>query len=106
MPTGGIGDRKISTIIKKINNGWGYDQLGEVCGRTRPSRPIISACRGGSEKVKYFAGVSYVDQKGFLNPLTYKKYNFRLNTTIDLTKDLQFFAGMSLINSKRGQFSF
>ncbi len=90
---------------KKINNGWGYDQLGEVWQNPSVKTHNFSVS-GGSEKVKYFAGVSYVDQKGFLNPLTYKKYNFRLNTTIDLTKDLQFFAGMSLINSKRGNLVF
>lgn len=38
-----------------------------------------------------------------MEPLTYERFNFRLNATIDLTKNLQFFAGMGLSNSKQGQ---
>ncbi len=84
-----------------INKGWGYDQLDAVW-RDPSIQTHNFSVSGGSEKVKYFAGASYVDQKGFLEPLTFKKYNFRLNTTIDLTQNFQVFAGMSLINSKRG----
>ncbi|SEJ85305.1 TonB-linked outer membrane protein, SusC/RagA family [Dyadobacter sp. SG02] len=86
---------------KSINNGWGYDQLESVWRNPSTSQHNLSVS-GGSEKVRYFAGASYVKQNGFLKPLTYDKYNIRLNATIDATKDLQFFVGMGLSNNLQG----
>lgn len=86
---------------KTINNGWGYDQLESVWRNPSTSQHNLSVA-GGTEKVKYFAGASYVKQNGFLKPLTYDKYNIRLNTTVDATKDLQFFVGLGLSNNLQG----
>ena len=86
---------------KTVNNGWGYDQLKTVWKDPSTQTHNLSV-NGGSEKVKYFGGVSYVKQQGFLQPLSYDKFNFRLNATVDVTKDLQFFAGMALADTKEG----
>lgn len=86
---------------KGINKGWGYDQLESVWRNPSTSQHNLSVT-GGSEKVRYFAGASYIKQNGFLKPLTYDKYNIRLNATIDATKDLQFFVGMGLNNNIQG----
>ncbi|MGN7887688.1 SusC/RagA family TonB-linked outer membrane protein [Dyadobacter sp. 22481] len=86
---------------KTINNGWGYDQLESVWRNPSTSQHNLNVA-GGTEKVKYFAGASYVKQNGFLKPLTYDKYNIRLNTTVDATKDLQFFVGLGLSNNLQG----
>jgi TonB-linked SusC/RagA family outer membrane protein len=86
---------------KTIDNGWGYDQLDAVWRNPSTSQHNLSVT-GGSEKVRYFAGASYVKQNGFLKPLTYDKYNIRLNATIDATKDLQFFVGLGLSNNLQG----
>ncbi|OJV12310.1 MAG: SusC/RagA family TonB-linked outer membrane protein [Dyadobacter sp. 50-39] len=86
---------------KTINGGWGYDQLESVWRNPSTSQHNLSVA-GGTEKVKYFAGASYVKQNGFLKPLTYDKYNIRLNTTVDVTKDLQFFVGLGLSNNLQG----
>ena len=87
---------------KTINNGWGYDQLDDVWRNPSTQTHNLSVS-GGSEKVRYFGGVSYVKQEGFLDPVFYDKLNFRLNTTVDATKNLQFFVGMALSNNARGQ---
>lgn len=86
---------------KTVNNGWGYDQLESVWQNPTTQSHNLSVT-GGSEKVRYFAGTSYVKQQGFLTPLTYDKLNFRLNVTVDVTKNLQFFAGMGLTDNKQG----
>lgn len=87
--------------FKTINGGWGYDQLDAVWQDPSIQTHNFSVT-GGSEKVKYFAGTSYVKQQGFLDPLTYDKFNFRLNVTVDVTKNLQFFAGMGLTDNAQG----
>ena len=86
---------------KGINNGWGYDQLDAVWRNPSTSQHNLSVT-GGSEKVRYFAGASYVKQNGFLKPLNFEKYNIRLNATIDATKDLQIFVGLGLNNNQQG----
>lgn len=86
--------------IKTINDGWGYDQL-DIVWRDPTTQTHNLSVNGGSEKVKYFGGVSYVKQKGFLKSLNYDKFNFRLNTTVDVTDNLQFFASMALSNNKK-----
>lgn len=91
--------------IKTINGGWGYDQLDLVWRNPTIQNHNLSI-NGGSEKVKYFAGISYVKQEGFLEPLNYNKFNFRLNATVDVTDDLQFFAGMALTDNKKGKATF
>lgn len=85
---------------KTVNDGWGYDQL-ETVWRNPSIQTHNLSVNGGSEKVKYFGGVSYVNQRGFLKPLSFEKFNFRLNTTVDVTDDLQFFAGMALNNNNK-----
>lgn len=86
--------------IRGINGGWGYDHLDAVW--QNPSRQAHNvSMTGGTERAKYFAGVSYVRQESFLKSATYDKFNFRLNTTVDVTDKLQFFASMSLTDNKQ-----
>ncbi len=86
---------------KTVNNGWGYSQLDAVWQNPSILQHNLSVT-GGSEKVRYFAGGSYIKQQGFLAPLTYDKYNFRLNVTVDVTKNFQIFAGLGLTNNLQG----
>lgn len=92
-------------FLQTVNNGWGYDQLDEVW-----SNPTIKtqnfSVSGGTEKVKYFAGVSNVKQTTFIKAYGYDKTNLRFNTTIDLTKDLQFFTGIGFQNQDTDSDSF
>lgn len=86
---------------KTINNGWGYDQL-ETVWRNPSTQTHNLSVNGGNDKVRYFGAGSYVKQKGFLDPMTYDKYNLRLNVTADITKDLEVFTGLALYNTFTG----
>lgn len=83
--------------FKKINNGWGYDQLEEVW--TNPTTKTQNfSVSGGGDKMKYYGGISNVKQSTFVKAFGYNKTNVRFNTTVNVTDDLQFFAGMALQN--------
>lgn len=85
--------------FKTVNNGYGYDQLAAVYQDPTTTTHNISAS-GGTEKIKYFFGGSYVNQNGFLENLKYKKYNVRTNITADVTQNLQIYAGLSLNDNR------
>ncbi len=50
---------------------------------------------GGSEKVKYFTSLGYLDDKGLYSSLGYKRYNIRTNLDIQLTNSTKFSADIS-----------
>ena len=88
--------------IASINGGWGYNQLDAVWQNPTTQTHNLSVT-GGSDRIRYFGAASYINQDGFMKPLTYDKYNVRLNVTADVTKDLEVFVGFSLNNSKTGK---
>lgn len=83
--------------FKKINNGWGYDQLNEVYNDPNISSHNLSVS-GGSEKIKYFVSGAYVKEDAIMKNLTYDRYNFRANLTADITPRLQAFTSVQLYN--------
>lgn len=91
--------------FKNVNGGWGYDQLKEVWRNPTTQTHNLSVT-GGSDKIKYFGAASYVKQEGFLEPLTYDKFNFRMNVTANITKDLEIFAGLALYNNQQSDVIF
>ncbi len=86
---------------KNINNGWGYDQLETVWQNPTTQSHNLSV-NGGNDNVRYFGAASYVKQQGFLEPMTYEKYNIRMNVTADVTKNLEIFTGFALYNNFTG----
>ncbi|HKO80345.1 MAG TPA: SusC/RagA family TonB-linked outer membrane protein, partial [Chitinophagaceae bacterium] len=84
--------------MKTINNGWGYDQLAAVYRDPFVSTHNLSVS-GGSSKIRYFMGGSYVKQGAFMQNLDMQKYNLRLNLTADITDNLQVFTGIALNNN-------
>jgi len=86
---------------KTINNGWGYDQLKTVWRNPTTETHNLSV-NGGGERVRYFAAGSIVKQKGFLEPMKYDKYNFRMNVTADISKNFEIFAGLAFYNNITG----
>lgn len=100
-PAGWAWSQEELDYFKNINGGWGYDQLDEVYRNPTTQTHNISV-NGGNDKIRYFAGGSYVQQKGFLEPLSYDKYNLRLNVTADITDDFQVQTGLALYNNKKG----
>ena len=94
------GEDELDYFQNNINNGWGYNQLDEVWRNPYTISHNLSAS-GGTDKVKYYAGFSYIKQQDFLDPVYLDKYNMRLNITADLTNELQLFAGMAMNYNKR-----
>lgn len=88
--------------IASINGGYGYDLLESVWQNPTTQSHNISVS-GGSDKIRYFGAASYVKQQGFLEPMTYDKYNFRMNVSADVTKYLEAYVGFSLNNNKIGR---
>ena len=87
--------------IASINDGYGYNQLDEVW-QSPTTQTHNFSISGGSDRIQYFGAASYIKQQGFLNPLTYDKYNIRMNVTAKVTKDFELFTGFALNNDKKG----
>lgn len=86
--------------IKNVNNGWGYDHLEAVWLNPVTQSHNLSV-NGGNDRIKYFGATSYVKQDGFLSPLKYDKFNFRMNITANISKNFEIFSGLSLSNSNK-----
>ncbi|MBO9620154.1 MAG: SusC/RagA family TonB-linked outer membrane protein [Niabella sp.] len=75
--------------------GYGFNLLKDVYRNPSTTTHNVSVS-GGTDKVKYFVGGSYVNQQSFLKSLDFKKYNLRANITADLNRDFSIFASMGL----------
>lgn len=88
--------------FKNVNNGWGYDQL-DLVWRNPTTQSHNLSVNGGNESIRYFGSASYVNQKGFLDPMKFDKYNIRMNVTADITKDFEIFTGFALYDDITGR---
>lgn len=79
--------------------GYGFNALKDVYVNPSITTHNLSAS-GGTDKLQYFIGASYVNQETFIKNTNEKKYNVRTNITAKLTKDVEVFAGISLNNNK------
>ncbi|PUV26168.1 SusC/RagA family TonB-linked outer membrane protein [Sphingobacterium athyrii] len=79
--------------------GYGFDHLKDVYVNPSITTHNLSAS-GGTDKLQYFIGASYVNQETFIKNTNEKKYNVRTNITANLTKNVSVFAGLSLNNNK------
>lgn len=84
--------------IDGVNGSWGYDKLDAVW-QTPSTQTHNFSVEGGSERIRYFGGMSYVKQDSYMRNLGYKKYNVRMNVTADITNDLQVFTSFGLSNN-------
>ena len=67
-------------------------------------RHSISAS-GGSDRVKYFVAGSYFDQSAFIKNADFKKYNFRSNIDVKLTKNLTGIFNVAYNEGKKTRFA-
>jgi TonB-linked SusC/RagA family outer membrane protein len=51
--------------------------------------------KGGTDKVKYFTSLGYLNQSGFYDALNFERYNMRTNIDIEFTKYTTFSADIS-----------
>ncbi|WP_140939374.1 SusC/RagA family TonB-linked outer membrane protein [Sphingobacterium lumbrici] len=79
--------------------GYGFNLLKDVYVNPSITTHNLSAS-GGTDKLQYFIGASYVDQETFIKNTYEKKYNVRANITANLTKDIKVFGGLSVNNNK------
>jgi TonB-linked SusC/RagA family outer membrane protein len=84
--------------FNNAGTGYGFDQL-KIIYRNPFTATHNLGVEGGNDRIRYFVGGSYVDQQGFINGLSYNKYNLRANITADVTKDFQLFFGGALNNN-------
>ncbi len=91
--------------IKTINNGYGADNLKDVWVDPTTKHHSLSVS-GGTDKVRYYAGGSFVKQGGFMENLDYTKYDIRANVSIDVAKNLTVFAQLASASSKRNRGTF
>lgn len=61
------------------------DWMGLVLGGSAPRMQHNVSLNGGSEKVRYFASLGYLDEEGLYSSLNYKRYNVRSNLDIQAT---------------------
>lgn len=65
------------------NTDW-YDVIMENDNAIQQQHNL--SINGGSEKLRYFTSVGYLDQGGFYDALNFKRFNLRSNIDIDLSK--------------------
>ncbi|HEY6082366.1 MAG TPA: carboxypeptidase-like regulatory domain-containing protein, partial [Chitinophagaceae bacterium] len=75
--------------------GYGYNLVKDIYRNPYTTTHNLSIS-GGSDKIKYFIGGSYVNQETFVKNTGFKKYNLRANVTADLNRGFSMFAGVSL----------
>ena len=61
------------------------DALNTVVQMHAPMAQADVQLRGGSNSVRYFAGLSYFNQQGMFDPVGYQRYNFNVNLDVDVT---------------------
>jgi TonB-linked SusC/RagA family outer membrane protein len=61
------------------------DALNDVVRKHSPIYQGNLQVRGGTQVVKYFAGVSYFKQKGMFDRANYDRYNYNLNLDVNVT---------------------
>ncbi|OLY94689.1 hypothetical protein BUE76_06335 [Cnuella takakiae] len=66
-----------------------------VLGGNAPQMQHNLSFNGGSDKVRYFASLGYLDQDGLYKSLNYKRYNVRTNLDMQVTRTTKFSVDIS-----------
>ena len=74
--------------------GLDYDWLEKAWKPATQQRHALNVS-GGTDKVTYFAGLTYFTQGANLGEQNYEKWNFRTGVNAKVTKDLEFSASVS-----------
>ena len=94
-------DPKLVTNYDQLHaeDPWKYPNSSfvDVFKKNVPVQNHSLELSGGSENVTYHAGVSYFDQQGIFDPVSYRRYNYNLNLEMAATKSTK--VGMSLFGS-------
>lgn len=86
--------------IAKMTNGddtdgWGNTNwLNEIFGTGHNQQHSVIA-QGGTDDVKYFVSLGYMDQEGNIKNYNYKRYNVRANVDANIAKNWKFNIGLA-----------
>ena len=70
-----------------IQDSYCFYDPWEQFNHTQPMYQTNLSIRGGSERLKYYSSLGYLNQKGISKTFDYKQYNIVLNTDAYLLKD-------------------
>lgn len=94
------GDEPIFTEADVYNmvhgyNGWGNTNwIAKTFGTGVNTNHNVTV-QGGNDRVRYFASLGYMGQKGNVQNFNYSRYNARLNLEAKIAKNLTFNMGLS-----------
>jgi TonB-linked SusC/RagA family outer membrane protein len=91
-------DDELTYFRDSIPNG-GYNWLDEAWKKASLSRHNLNFS-GGTEKIRYFVGGSYLNENGSIEGLYARKYTIRSNIDVDILKGLTASFEVSLGNRK------
>lgn len=74
---------------KSIYNDYGFTQQHNI------------SATGGTEKVKYYTSIGYMDQEGIMKNTSMKRYNIRANVDAQLAKGLRYNVNLSATHTDR-----
>ncbi|TQO39652.1 TonB-linked SusC/RagA family outer membrane protein [Arenibacter algicola] len=72
-----------------------HDVLGEIVNRNAPIMSHSLSMSGGTENLKFFGGIGYLDQKGMWGPTSFKRYNLTSNVSGKVTNSTTFTINLS-----------
>jgi len=88
-----------SQIAKMTNgddsDGWGNTNWLDAIFGTGKNEQHSVTVQGGTEKLKYFTSLGYLDQEGNIKNYTYKRYNLRSNIDADISDNWKFSLGIA-----------
>jgi TonB-linked SusC/RagA family outer membrane protein len=81
--------------MKNNTGGWGNTNWLDAIFGTGQNTQHSLTVQGGTEKLKYFASLGYLDQQGNIKNYTYERYNLRANIDSKISKNWQFSLGLA-----------
>lgn len=90
---------------KDIENYYGDYDAWDFFDHTQPMTQTNLSVRGGSERVRYYSSLGYMNQSGLSDTYNYEQYNAIVNTDAYLLKDksLKFTLNLNGVMSKKKQ---
>ena len=85
-----------------IENYYSTYDPWEMFDHTQPMYQTNVSLRGGSERIKYYSSVGYLDQQGLSKTYGYTQYNIILNTDAYMLKDKSLKFTFNLNGNNRG----
>ena len=84
----------VQSMINGTNGFGNTDYIKETFGTGVNTQHNVSVS-GGTEKIRYFASLGYLHQKGNVDNFNYTRYNARINLDADIAKNLIFKIGIA-----------